>query len=67
MNGWGKVTLLVSGVVLAAILLVGAFNRAGCWWYGLQTERDTRYRPFVGCMVNTSNGWFLRSEIRTGL
>jgi hypothetical protein len=50
------------------VLLVWAVNRAIDWsqcaWYGHQTERDTRYAAFVGCMVKVDNNWIPRSELR---
>ncbi|MNF75820.1 hypothetical protein D3C85_1760620 [compost metagenome] len=35
-----------------------------CSWYGYQTERDTRYASFIGCMVEVDGKWFPRSELR---
>jgi len=61
-KGW-----VICGVllVLFGLLVNAAINRASCAWYGYQTERDTRYAAFVGCMVHTPSGWVPRTEIRT--
>lgn len=53
------------GLVLGLICFISALNRASCAWYGYQTERDTRYAAFVGCMVKMPVGWVPRAEIRT--
>lgn len=36
----------------------------GCSWYGYQTDRETRYAAFVGCMVKLEQGWIPRAELR---
>lgn len=63
-----KVKLVIAGIILLIVLvLVGTFsaiNRTGCWWYGKQTEREVRYAPFVGCMVEVNGKWFPRNELR---
>lgn len=58
---------LASVVLLAGLfwLVMRGFDWATCAWYGQQTERDTRYAAFVGCMVKTTGGWVPRSELRT--
>jgi uncharacterized protein YfbU (UPF0304 family) len=35
-----------------------------CSWYGYQTERNTRYAAFVGCMVEVNGRWVPREELR---
>lgn len=58
--------LIITGAVAALVVVIGSFtNRGACSYYGYQLDRETRYAPFVGCMVKTSNGWALRSELRT--
>lgn len=58
--------LIISGAVFALVVIVSSVaNRGACSYYGYQLDRETRYAPFVGCMVKTSNGWALRSELRT--
>lgn len=56
------------GAILAAILLLWFVGRLVAWgscsWYGYQTERDTRYAAFIGCMVEVDGKWFPRSELR---
>ncbi|MFK0090851.1 hypothetical protein ACIQUS_26630 [Pseudomonas sp. NPDC090755] len=52
-------------IALLIWLVLRAFAWGSCSWYGYQTERTTRYAAFVGCMVQTSNGWVPRSELRT--
>ena len=54
-------------VLLVVVVIVGFFsliNRGQCAWYGYQTERETRYAVFVGCMVKVDNQWFPRHELR---
>ncbi|MBA1200493.1 hypothetical protein G7009_01575 [Pseudomonas capeferrum] len=46
-------------------LILRAVDWGLCSWYGTQTERETRFAAFVGCMVKTSSGWVPRSELRT--
>ncbi|WP_016711308.1 hypothetical protein [Pseudomonas monteilii] len=62
MKGW-----VICGVILVlfGLLANAAIHRVSCAWYGYQTERDTRYAAFVGCMVKMPNGWVPRAEIRT--
>lgn len=60
-----KVTLGV--LALAIIVIVGVsslFNRVACTYYGYQTDRETRYAAFVGCMVKVDDKWFPRNELR---
>lgn len=58
--------LLIMIVFLLVLLILSSIlNRASCAWYGHQTERDTRYAAFFGCMVKTSSGWVPRNELRT--
>jgi hypothetical protein len=56
------------GWVVALALLVWLTTRmfawGGCAWYGYQTERDTRYAAFVGCMVKVGDNWFPKHELR---
>ena len=61
-----KGVLLVM-VAFLAFLVIAAnlINRTSCAWYGQQTERQTRYAAFVGCMVKTGAGWVPRNELRT--
>ena len=51
-------------VALAALLIVPialgiglsmAYNHGTCAWYGYQTERETRYSAFIGCLVKANN------------
>lgn len=59
-------TLMVAGAMLAlAVIGNSVISRVDCSYYGYQTDRETRYAAFVGCMVRTSSGWALRSELRT--
>lgn len=58
----------VGGAVLAALLLAWFIGRLFAWgtcsWYGYQTERNTRYAAFVGCMVEIDGAWYPRNELR---
>lgn len=61
--------LIVTGLVVASIVIVYltvmvAINWAGCRWYGHQTERETRYGAFIGCMVKIQDRWIPRDELR---
>lgn len=55
----------IAGLGLSAIAITAAVNWGSCQWYGYQTERQTKFAPYVGCMVKTSNAWVPRSELRT--
>lgn len=52
----------------AAILIFCIVGRliawGGCSWYGYQTDRETRYAAFVGCMVKVNDNWYPRNELR---
>ncbi|MCY1559536.1 hypothetical protein D9M68_965860 [compost metagenome] len=58
----------IGGAILAALLLLWFVGRLLAWgscsWYGYQTERDTRYAAFIGCMVEVDGKWYPRSELR---
>lgn len=61
--------LVVSAAGMAAtILLAWLVGRAVAWgscsWYGYQTNRDTRYAAFIGCMVRVDKQWIPRNELR---
>lgn len=50
--------LIAVGMVRAAV------SYGSCAWYGYQTDRETRYAAFVGCMVQVENRWVPRNELR---
>ncbi|UVM07032.1 hypothetical protein [Pseudomonas laurylsulfatiphila] len=57
--------LIISGALFALGLLINSLtNRGTCSYYGFQTDRETKYAAFVGCMVKVSGNWVLRSELR---
>lgn len=56
-------TVLVVTLVVAAILNA-LINWGTCSWYGHETSRDTRYSPFLGCMVKVNTSWVPRNELR---
>ena len=61
-----RTRLIIAGAAFAQVVIITSIaNRGACSYYGYQLDRETRYAPFVGCMVKTSNGWALRSELRT--
>ncbi len=65
MNKRLRRALITLVVILALGLLINSLiNRGGCSYYGYQTDRETKYAPFVGCMVKSSGSWVLRSELR---
>lgn len=55
---------LLAAVLLAVILIRMAMAYGSCAWYGYQTDRETRYAAFVGCMVKINNKWHPRNELR---
>ncbi len=55
----------VAGIALVALAIGAAVNWGSCQWYGYQTERQTKFAPYVGCMVQTTGGWVPRNELRT--
>ncbi|NWB92298.1 hypothetical protein [Pseudomonas agarici] len=57
---------LISFMAIFAVglLINSLINRGGCSYYGYQTDRETKYAAFVGCMVKVSGNWVLRSELR---
>lgn len=57
--------VVVAGMLLTLWSIWYAITRGSCAWYGYQTERDTRYAAFVGCLVKTERGWTPRHELRT--
>lgn len=71
MKAWARRNPGISALLIMIVFLLGLLilssilNRASCAWYGYQTERDTRYAAFVGCMVQMHDAWVPRSEIRT--
>lgn len=65
MNKRLRKLLVISGVVITSGLLINSLiNRSACSYYGYQTDRETKYAAFVGCMVKVSGNWVLRSELR---
>lgn len=65
MSKWVRQVLIFSGVIFALGLIINSLaNRGACSYYGYQTDRQTKYAAFVGCMVQVSGNWVLRSELR---
>jgi len=58
------IALVVVTVVLAMWVIGRAVAWGTCSWYGHQTERETRYAAFIGCMVKVDQQWVPRSELR---
>lgn len=71
MKDWARRNMAASVIIImlaflaTMMLMTAVINRASCEWYGYQTERETRYAAFVGCMVKSHNGWVPRAEIRS--
>ncbi|WP_095152548.1 hypothetical protein [Pseudomonas sp. Irchel s3b5] len=59
-----KVLLILLVLIVGGMLLSSLASRATCSYYGFQTDRETRYAAFVGCMVKVDSAWFPRNEIR---
>lgn len=59
-----RVLVLSAGLFVAGLLINSLVNRATCSYYGYQTDRETKYAAFVGCMAKVSGNWVLRSELR---
>ncbi|PVZ52550.1 hypothetical protein C9422_30540 [Pseudomonas sp. B1(2018)] len=59
-----KVLLILLALIVGCMLLRSLASRATCSYYGFQTDRETRYAAFVGCMVKLDGTWFPRNEIR---
>jgi hypothetical protein len=55
---------IILAVLLTLWLIARGFAWGACSWYGYQTDRDTRYAAFVGCMVKVNNAWVPRNELR---
>lgn len=55
-------------IVLLVILTIFLIQRLMAWgacsWYGYQTDRETRYAAFVGCLVELDGKWYPRNELR---
>ena len=57
--------LIISAAAIAlAVIANSVINRGICSYYGYQTDRETKYAPFVGCIAKVSGNWVLRSELR---
>lgn len=55
----------MSAAMFAVGLLINSLaKRVTCSYYGYQTDRETKYAAFVGCMAKVSGNWVLRSELR---
>jgi hypothetical protein len=69
-NAWLRANPL-RGVLVVMIVFLGVLwivsrlvSWGSCSWYGYQTERDTRYAAFIGCMVEVDGKWYPRNELR---
>lgn len=60
-----KVLLILLVLIVGCMLLSSLASRATCSYYGFQTDRETRYAAFVGCMVKIDDAWLPRNEIRS--
>lgn len=56
--------VIVAAIALSVMILSRLVSWGQCSWYGYQTERETRYAAFVGCMVQIDNKWYPRNELR---
>ncbi|MNQ24294.1 hypothetical protein D3C85_374850 [compost metagenome] len=64
MKVWAWCIAAVLCVIIILAVINSLLNRGVCSWYGYQTDRETRYAPFVGCMVKVHDQWFPRNELR---
>jgi hypothetical protein len=60
-----KIGLFVSVAIVLIGVGYGLIQRGACSFYGWSMEREVQYKPLVGCAVKTSNGYVLRSELRS--
>lgn len=59
-----KAVLMGLATVASVLAAYSATHWADCSYYGYQTNRDTRYAAFVGCMVKIGEQWVPREELR---
>ena len=59
-----RIALWVTLVIWAVIIARTTVSWSQCSWYGYETSRETRYSPFLGCMIQTPAGWVPRNELR---
>ena len=63
-----KGLLKLTGIIMLGLALlfggISIWNRSVCKIYGWQTERETKYATFVGCMVELNGKWYPRNELR---
>lgn len=64
MKAGRKLAIGMLVALLAAYALTRLLGWGACSWYGYQTDRETRYAAFLGCMVKVSDGWVPRGELR---
>jgi hypothetical protein len=61
---WLKLFGILAVPVLGVMLIMSVWNVGTCKIYGAQTDRETKYGAFVGCMVKVNNQWVPRNELR---
>lgn len=59
-----RFALIIAAVALLCWFVGRLFAWGSCSWYGYQTNRETRYAAFIGCMVRVDERWIPRNEIR---
>ena len=52
-----KLAMVAGLLFLSGIVLNAVSSRIACSYYGSQTEQETRYVAFYGCMVKTAGIW----------
>ena len=52
-----KFTMVAGLLLLSVVALNAVSGRVACSYYGSQTEQETRYVAFYGCMVKTAGIW----------
>lgn len=63
-SSWRRLLLAGAAIAVTAWLVSRAAAWGACSWYGYQTNRDTRYAAFIGCLVRVDTQWVPRSELR---
>lgn len=59
MTWWGKAVIWVGLISVILVLGHACWDRGYCWYQGWAMNRDTTYKPFVGCLIESTDGKLL--------